>query len=225
MAVAAVYALAAGFLAALWIVTYATDRDFSYVSRDPSALADEKLFFGMLSQAGGLCWAMAAGIALFAAAQLAIALGADRRAGFLAFVGAITAMLGVDDVFLVHENVFPDLTGLPEHSLFVVYVIVMGVGLLVFRDRVLADRSPFLPAALALFATSIVADVLLEGDDPSSVHFLIEDGAKFLAIVSWLLFVVHLGTRSVQALRSPEAAVADGTGARRSPDGDPIDVG
>ena len=202
------YALAAAFLGALWVVTSTTDRDFSYVSRDPSALADEKLFFGMLSQSGGLCWAMAAGIALFAAAQVGLGLGADRRAAFLAFVGAVTAMLGVDDVFLVHENVFPDITGLPEWSLFVVYVVVLGVGLLVFRDRVLADRSPFLPAALALFATSIVTDVFLEGDDPSSVHFLVEDGAKFLAIVSWLLFVIHVATRSVQALRAPDAVTA-----------------
>ena len=109
---------------------------------------------------------------------------------FLAAIGLGTAVVLADDLFLLHESVFPVLLGIPEKVTFLIY----GVGFLtvVYRFRSAVRDTP---VALGLVATgflflSAVADATLEGVESALIYrHIVEDGLKFLGIVGWLAYL------------------------------------
>lgn len=106
--------------------------------------------------------------------------------------GAITFLLLIDDLFLIHEVVFPKYLKIPEEVAFSVYTILIFLYLLKFKQTI--QNTEFLPLilAFAFFGFSVIADSSLISIPQSWLEnqgqYLLEDGAKLTGIISWYIY-------------------------------------
>ena len=153
--------------------------------RDVATLTNVPPYTGLFSSLGILMWTAAATLCLFLAACRS-GVGQTPRA-FWTYAGILTAALLADDLFLLHEVVFPYHLGVPEPLVYVAYG-VLAVGFLVaFRRVILRTEFVLLALALAWFAASLTVDRWGHLWLPRG-FFLVEDGFKLLGIASWLLY-------------------------------------
>ncbi|HEV7367447.1 hypothetical protein [Arenibaculum sp.] len=151
---------------------------------------------GMVSNLGLMFWSAAAAVALVAWEVLRRRGGDARLRRFFLATSLFTAVLLVDDAFLLHEQVLPE-AGIGERYIKAGYLGLALVYGLVFLRELMRDGGLVLlvPAGL-FFAASFVFDNpalvgmmgLLEVD---FVSYVIEDGAKFVGISLWLAFVAR----------------------------------
>lgn len=161
------------------------------LTRDPTAVARVPFYTGFLSQLGIFLWAGAAFVCFIPVAVLSH----HPLRQFLLVSGLVTLMLGVDDVFLLHESALP-MAGIPEKVVLAFYVCLMTVYVAWFYRIILDTTYVLLAIALACFGLSILIDLL----NPRSgyLEFLLEDGAKLVGIASWLAYYLHV---AISALR------------------------
>jgi hypothetical protein len=162
-----------------------TGEPLSQFTRDPSMLAGAHPFLGILSNIGILLWTATAAISLFTAMLLyRTTLEIERRSLLLA-AGLLTAWLTLDDFFLFHEWLFPTVLGVPQPIVYVAYLAVFGMFLYRFGGRILRTDYLLFAVALGCFALSVATDALPDEWFAWDYLSLVEDGSKFLGIVSW----------------------------------------
>ena len=122
---------------------------------------------------------------------------------FLIYMAALTGLLALDDLFIIHEELLPVRLSIPEVSMYVLYGVLV-VGLTVFVRVLLEIDFSVLGLALGFFAFSVLTDqgflhslVSL----PSGAFLLVEELTKMLGIICWLVFSLrtsaHLVLRDV----------------------------
>lgn len=178
--VAAAAVLTAGVTLQPWV-------DPRIVFLDPLAAAQTapccNAYFGAMSTLGVLAWSAAAGLCALTAAILWAR--ADRRAGFFLAAAALTGWMALDDALMIHEVVGPRL-GLAQNGLLAVYAGLGAAYLWFARRRLFEPGGLLLAAAVVCFALSLGVDVVWPSTH--SQITAIEDGAKFIGIVAWLMF-------------------------------------
>ena len=205
---AVLYLAATGIFAGIIIVRLTTDIPLSYFVRDPASIADERSYFGMISNIGAMLWAAAVAVALFTYVVLRRD-GADRRKTlFFLFAGLLTLLLLLDDLFLFHEN-FKWETGLPELLIYALYGALFLLFMRAFLPVLLRTEVAVVLLAGGFFAFSTAYDV---GVGAWHADDLFEDGSKFFGILTWS---AYLARAAFQALRpaadsSIEGATASG---------------
>ncbi len=165
--------------------------------RDPLAVAELKgaacckVYDGAISSLGIIGWMAPAAISLFVAGVLSsMAHKPKGSVPFFVYAGLFTAFLGIDDLFLVHENVLPAF-GVSEPVTYGAYALI-GMGYLATSWRlILTQRFMLFGGAIALLATSVLIDRFLHTDD--LWRLITEDGAKFVGISMWLVFHLDAG--------------------------------
>ena len=155
---------------------------FGDLSKDVTALAKMPVYFGILSQAGLVLWGVAAAVCLLAVVTL-------RRAGrsgwgLPASLGALSAMLLVDDMTQMHEHILPTYFGVDEVVVFAIYAVLFVSICWRFRRELPGTRLDLLLLTGGLFATSILTDI---GPD-FRFDVMAEDGAKLLGICGWAAY-------------------------------------
>ncbi len=202
LAAALVAVGAAAVVAAVWLITDVQGISFRTVAADPVIVGDGPVHAGVFSNMGVLVW--------WSGATAAVLLGAlllrqgDARAGRAMLVlGAITAVLAADDLFLLHEQFGPNVLGIAQDTILAGYALGIVVVLVALRQFLLASAWPILALSLFAFAVSVVSDLL--ADEETSTQSVIEDGAKFVGIAAWTVFLVQAGWSRLR----PEAAAPD----------------
>lgn len=191
-------------LAGVAVVSRLTRFPLGYFTRDPAQLLEGQWYVGALSNLGCLLWAAGATVCLFSWAVLrAQGRAAETRLALLG-AGLLTVWLCLDDIYLFHERVLPGRLHLPEKVVFSIYLLTMAYGLIRFRSVILRADFSLLLIAAALFVGSTLSDLT---GFPAFGHYLVEDGLKFVGIVSWLTFLSRL---SYQQLTLPVAAAPNG---------------
>ncbi|GAB5455523.1 MAG: hypothetical protein Hens2KO_17520 [Henriciella sp.] len=147
------------------------------------------IYDGAMSTLGIMLWASTAAISILAC--LVFARQSNYRAAWFAgHATVVSAVLALDDAFLLHEVAFPEL-GIPQ-------VIIIGLigGLILSYLWVQRRffRSPYrwlLGLSLFAFAVSVGVDQVFHSILP--IWIVVEDGPKFIGIVAWALlhFVVY----------------------------------
>jgi hypothetical protein len=102
----------------------------------------------------------------------------------------LTLYLGLDDVFLLHEEVFPRF-GVPEEVVLSCYPVFMLFYLFWFYPVILKTEYVLLGTALLFFGISVTVDLFDLSD--IDLFFLFEDGVKLIGIVSWLAYFFRVG--------------------------------
>lgn len=184
----AVVAVVAAILVIAAVGAHLSGGSIAELLRDPAATEGHSVSLGALSHLGVLLWATSATVLLFAAS---ISRGDDAQ--LAALLGAFTAYLGLDDLFLLHERVLPAL-GIPQEVVLAGYVVALGGIVARHRRTTLTtdDRILLMLAAVG-FAVSLLLDVVIE------VSSAVEDSAKFVALGAYLAFSLGWATRLVES--------------------------
>lgn len=142
---------------------------------------------GALSQLGILFWSVTATICLFSFMVLRKKKVKKNRS-FLLFSALLSFFLLFDDLFLLHDSVFPYM-GISEKVVLMVYPLSVLYMLLFFRKEILSSSFLILLSALGFLALSVLVDVTdLIFQDKVNLLFLVEDGLKFMGIIGWFIY-------------------------------------
>jgi hypothetical protein len=172
-----------GTLAILLLAAMQTRIPAAFLVRDPAQLAKYPFYVGLLSNVGVLLWCACAAICLYTA----VLAGQREVARFFLGAGLVTAMLGLDDFFILHEEVLPAV-GVAEEAVLAAY----GLVILAFLGRFarLIMRTEFLLLGLT-FGFMGGSAVLDGGIFNQGLNYLLDDGLKLLGIVGWLAYYVR----------------------------------
>ncbi len=160
------------------------DIDTGFLTRDSNAVAHQPIYIGFVSNLGILFWCASAAIALFTS-SLEKNKASISVESFLLYSGILSYILLLDDLFQLHEEVFPNNFNIPEIAVLAVYG---SFALLVFyRFRKIIPSTNFLILLICsgFFGISILVDVF-HPDFPG--ESLVEDGAKFAGVVTWFRY-------------------------------------
>jgi hypothetical protein len=165
------------------------------LTRDPAAVMNGAYYMGLLSNWGIMLWSATAGICLMAA--LLIREHAPRVGTWLFASGLLTLLLAVDDMFMLHETVFPDVFGIHEKLIYVLYSLVGGAYLLYFLPQILRRHYLFLILSVFFLGLMAVSDSIGRWVD---IPTALEDSFKYIAIVFWLVFFTKSARDELTAL-------------------------
>jgi len=187
-----VYGLAVLMLIAIVLVSAVFQLTIDNFTRDISTIAQINPFSGILSNLGIFLWCIAASTCFFAA----ILLRDIKQAKYCSFLfssALLSAYLMLDDAFLLHEDFVPKYFGINEKVVFVILGIAVLLYLKSFMSVIVKTKYGTLLLAFAFLSLSVVIDGILEPWLVRLGHweYLIEDGAKWLGIVSWCIYYVN----------------------------------
>lgn len=175
------------------------------LTRDPTTIIRVPFYTGFLSQIGIFFWAASAAVCMFSAKVLSRHPDCLKIKRFLFVSGLLTLVLGLDDVFLLHEKFFPRF-GVPETVVVASYLGFVLFYLVRFYSIILKTDYILLGMALFFFGVSITLDLF----DPSGIDpYLYEDGAKLVGIVSWLSYFFCVGAFAVYRNAAQQGAASD----------------
>ncbi|MBL7924002.1 MAG: hypothetical protein JNL88_07380 [Bacteroidia bacterium] len=169
------------------------------LTRDPNTVLKGHVYTGMISNAGIFFWSASATICLFTAALYRI-LRADKiKMLLMFFAGALSLVMGFDDVFQMHEKMFNDIRYIPEQLFFLAYALFMAFIVLVcYREFIQTDFTMWL-MALGLFMISLLIDhdfIVIRND-----HAFWEDSFKFAGIVAWTVYYLRTSMQYILSLK------------------------
>jgi hypothetical protein len=170
-------------------------------TRDPLQMLHQPVYLGLVSYAGILVWCAAATMGIFAGAVLRGRPGAEVTGRFLLWAGVLTGWVAVDDLFMLHDIVIPQLTHVREQFIYMLYAVIAASFAVRFKEQLRQDR-------MLIFLTVVFAVVSVVMDTGHAIQtivgrpivpqsYLVEDGTKLLAQVGWAGYV---GRRSWEAL-------------------------
>lgn len=155
-----------------------------------------RVYYGAMSHLGVVAWCLTAGASLFAALCLRVSGDREGRWLILLAAGALSLLLGLDDLLMIHELVAPG-RGVRQEVVLAAYAAAVGAYVFLQRRVLLSSQGVFLALAILLFGFSLGIDVLVHSIE--SMVVMAEDGLKFIGIASWLAFHVDFAQRSVSA--------------------------
>jgi hypothetical protein len=170
--------------------------------RDPNALASQPAYYGLVSTLGAALWLVAGACALLAWAATAANGAAVGKV--LLFGGALTVVIALDDLLMLHDGVFPKL-GVPEFVVFAVYGALAATFLLRLAPVVLSTDWLLLAAGVAAFAASVFTDLFVSSRMISTWtgQLILEDVIfKLSGILFWSLYFLRLSYALLSAPRS-----------------------
>jgi hypothetical protein len=183
--------VAIGVTAAVLAIARWKGVSFAIFSRDPAAALHGLRYAGYFSNLGVLIWASGASAALIAAVALR-SIRHREPADLLLAAGGLTGLMVLDDLFLLHEEVYD--TVVPQAVVIIGYAVLTAAFAWRYRRRLRADLL-LIVAAYGFWGISGIIDVLFE----TEANVVFEDGAKFVGICLW---TVMLCGRTLRELRA-----------------------
>lgn len=161
-----------------------------HVTRDAADVLNIHPFTGALSGLGIMLWWTSASIWLFSSA-IHYALRATELFRFTLGFGLLSGYLAMDDMFQIHEHLAPFYLLVREESVYLLIASATLFLLVRFRAQLLRPGGVLFWLSLAFLAGSVAADQFIEPWlSEHDWHYLIEDGPKWVGIVSWCGFCI-----------------------------------
>ncbi len=187
-----------GLVAVLYLATGSGAVSPAELLRDPAATVGYPVRIGALSNLGVVGWTCAASVLAFAGFAAEGAPMPERNASLS--LALLLAVLGLDDLFLLHERVLPGKAGIPQGVVLAAYGIGAAVIGLLHRDIWWRrENRTLLGFAAVAFAASLAIDL---NGVPGQVA--IEDGAKLVGIATLTVWSFVYG-RSLVSERDGDA--------------------
>ena len=166
------------------------------VLRDLAQTCGTPAGVGLLSNLGYLLWLAAGAVALFTAysGQPGVR---GKQYELLACGGWFSFILCIDDMFLLHDRY------IGQTFLYVVYMVFAALIATRYRRQLMASRGELFLLAVALLGASIGIDQF-QRDLPFKYETvqLVEEGAKFLGIATWVLYWWQASAQSLNKAQS-----------------------
>ena len=166
------------------------------VLRDLAQTCSTPAGVGLLSNLGYLLWLAAAAVALFTTYSGASGIR-GKQMELLACGGWFSLILCIDDMFLLHDRY------IGQTFLYLVYVVFAALIATRYRRQLMASQGELFLLAVALLGSSIGIDQfqLALPFDYETVQ-LVEEGAKFLGIATWVFYWWKASALSLNTARS-----------------------
>ncbi len=176
---------------------------------DPVAEFNSPMYIGFLSNFGVLLWGAAASVCLFGG-WLAWNCPRQRETSlFLSGAGLISAMLMLDDLYLLHEEVIEDHLHISQKFVFATYGVMVSALLIRFRELILRSDFLLLGLAFVFFSASVAIDLFVTPEEFDVFGFpgrhILEDGVKLLGIATWSLYLIRTSVQLVTPLVSAKS--------------------
>lgn len=182
--------------------------DFGDISRDPVQQVDAVPLTGVQSTIGGVVWFCGATAGFLAVLVLRHqGLGGEDRTRFLARLSLFTLVMGVDDLFLLHDGLVPWFLGTDERPVLAFYGLCVVVLAVRYWRTVLRLEPGLLVLALGLFAGSLVIDHFQEQLGGHEYRIFFEDAFKLLGILGWASYLTRQGWFALTFDHIPETTL------------------
>lgn len=166
-----------GFVTGIHVIN---DVPLVVLTSDVAVIGEVPIYTGLLSQLGIFLWSATAAICIYSVQFIK----EKEHKAFIKASAFITIFLALDDAFMFHEIVFPEL-GIHQKVVFLGYGILMLFYLLKYYKVILQSDFILFTLAMGGFGLSLFIDNFLPNASPY-IAKLAEDGFKFLGITFWL---------------------------------------
>lgn len=183
------------------LVATLTDNPIWKLAKDPAEVEGFPSYIGMLSNWSIILWMAAAAICLFSAVILKHQKAPTATVRFIALSGGFSLVLGIDDLYLLHDHLFPELFHIPETFFYILYFLTFAAYLIYFTPQILKHEYLLFLAALVFFILSRRAFVTLPFFDKFRTT---ADMLKYFGIVFWLAFFYRTALHEVSAALNRE---------------------
>ncbi len=181
---AIVYVLCVILLGLAYLASVLLNIPIEHLTADPAMISGAHPFLGFISNIGVLLWAAAASVCLFTYLVLRYRYS-SKKALFLLWSGVISTILCLDDLFMLHETVFPWHFRIPEYMIYAGYILAVGGYVVFYAKRILQSEYLLFAGALLLLGLSMTGDQLLPQE---GIAYFIEDTLKLFGIGTWFLY-------------------------------------
>jgi len=157
---------------------------FEYFVRDIFYVLKAPVYAGFFSNLGVFMFGSSAALC-FATAHLLGRAGSRETGACLLHAGFLSLVLMLDDFFMLHEHVVPNVMHVSQYVLQAAEMLYTLFWFLRYRQTIAVTHDGVLFCAFGLFAISFGVDAL---EMSVSFHHTLEDGSKFLGILTWLIY-------------------------------------
>jgi len=187
------------FLIAVKLIGVMRDVSFDKFSRDPLQTLEGKFYIGAISQIGILFWCVSAAILLYSLKIAYEQKKPKQQLWFLLFAGLLTVMMMIDDMFMFHDVIMPIYFHISEKVFYLFYGTAVVSLFYFFRKIVLKTDYLLFILAVILLGSSVITDIVIELGLKLPDEFFMEDGIKFLGLVSWFVYFIRTSYRIIES--------------------------
>ena len=175
------------FLSLIAVIIISTSKNIALdtLTKDPTETMNAPFYIGAFSNIGIIIWSGAAVLCFFTAMQIKEVTAFREDYFFLIASAFITLMLTTDDLFLIHEEVFPKYFHVPENAVILTYINIFIIYLILFRNKILSTEFIILALAFTFIGLAKMSDLI---PLPLKKDTFLEDAIKLFGIVSWFIY-------------------------------------
>jgi hypothetical protein len=176
------------FLVIMAWISFLIDFDFGLLSRDPIEYLNEKPYIGVISSTGIILWAATFSILLYSCKISLSQKKPKRQTLFLLFGGLLTGLMLIDDVFMIHDVIFPNYLNIDQKVFYAFYGFSTVAFFYFFHKIVLKSDYILFILSFFLLVESVVFDLALVLGFEIPYQYIFEDCSKFLGIIAWFAY-------------------------------------
>jgi hypothetical protein len=188
------------FLATMVSFSFFGGFHFDLLSRDPIQLLNGKPYYGILSNTGIIFWCATSAILLFSSKISSSKKGANQQTVFLFLGGLLSLFMLVDDFFMIHDVVFPEYLNLDEKVFYTFYGL-SAISIFIFYRKIILDTDYIILILSCMFlGASALTDVAIAVGLRLAHPFIVEDGFKFLGIITWFAYFIRTSYMLIKSI-------------------------
>ena len=178
------------------LVSKLTGSPIWKLAKDPAQVMNFPPYIGMLSNWAIMLWIATAAICLFGAVVLKKQNASYETRRFVTISGFLSLLLGIDDLYLFHDQVLPRMLHIREGFFYMIYMLIFLAYLLMFAAQILKYDYLLFGASFFLLVASRRVIVFI----PFLSKFMTTaDMLKYFGIVFWLAFFYRVVLQEVSA--------------------------
>lgn len=163
-------------------------------TQDPNAQLNAPFYLGFFSNVGIIIWSAAMTICFYCAFSMPSVTDNHNRE-FLLASGVITLLMALDDLFQLHEDVFPKYFSISENMVYITYLNLYLIYFIRYRRQLLNSDFIALGVSFFLLGLSTIIDLL---PLPLPKDTFLEDAIKLLGAVTWMVYYIRTATELQQ---------------------------
>lgn len=176
------------FLAIMVVAAKKTGVYFETLSRDPIQILNGKPYVGLISNTGIIFWCATAAILFYSSKISWLQKKPEKQTFFLFFGGLLTILMLIDDLFLMHDVIFPDYLKINEIVFYLFYGLSVIAIFLYYHKTILNTDYILLILAFLLLGLSAITDQVQVFGIKVIHPYIVEDSFKFLGIIAWFAY-------------------------------------
>lgn len=192
-----VYAATTALLSIVILLGIEYNIELDHFTQDPAAITNSPFFIGFFSNVGVMLWCASAVVCMFAWRAIPAMEQTKSVRAFLLYSSLLSFLLLFDDLFMMHEEVFPVYFGIPENAVYLFYLNLALIYAVAFKEIIFRSEYILLILAAVLIGISTVIDTV---PMPIPEDSFLEDTFKLFGIVSWFLFFVRFSFSEVKKM-------------------------